>query len=74
MKEQLLNKVENILTEGEIAHNEQFILLPQCFQKSSSCCSEVSESIYRRGNGQGLPSLDGIKPFPHATNQCRRQL
>ena len=35
MKEQLLNKVENIVTYGEIAHHEQFLLLQQCFQNSS---------------------------------------
>ena len=34
MKEQLLNKVENIVRE--IAHYELFILLSQCFQKLSA--------------------------------------
>ena len=33
MKEQLLNKDENIVTIGEIAHNKQFLLFSQCFQK-----------------------------------------
>ena len=33
MKEQLLNKVENIAANGGIAHYEQFLLLPQCFLK-----------------------------------------
>ena len=28
----IVNKVENIAAKGEIAHHEQFILWPQCFQ------------------------------------------
>ena len=32
----LLNRVENIVANGEIAHNEQCLLLTQCFQKSSA--------------------------------------
>ena len=36
MAVQSLEKVENIVTKGEIAHHEQFLLLPQCFQKSSA--------------------------------------
>ena len=30
---QLFNWVENIVGKGEIAHNEQFLLFPQCFLK-----------------------------------------
>ena len=30
----LLNRVEIIVAKGEIAHDEQFLLLPQCFQRS----------------------------------------
>ena len=26
--------VENTVGEGEIAHNEQFLLFPQCFQRT----------------------------------------
>ena len=43
MKEQLLNKVENNVAKGEIAHFEQFLLLPQCFKKSSA--AKASESV-----------------------------
>ena len=32
-----MNTVENILTKGEIAHHEQFLLSSQCFQKTSVC-------------------------------------
>ena len=28
--------VENTVGKGEIAHNEQFLLFPQCFQKTSA--------------------------------------
>ena len=36
-------KVENIVAKGEIAHDEQLLLLPQCFQKLSA--SNESESV-----------------------------
>ena len=36
MKTLLLNRVENIVAKGEIAHYEQFLLLLQCLQKSSA--------------------------------------
>ena len=32
---QLSDRVENIVGKGEIAHFEQFLLFPQCFQKLS---------------------------------------
>ena len=32
---QLSDYVENIVGKGEIAHYEQFLLFPQCFQKLS---------------------------------------
>ena len=34
------SKVEIVVAKGEIAHDEQFLLLSQCFQKSSA--SEAS--------------------------------
>ena len=39
-------KVENIVSKGEIARFEQFLLLPLCFQKPSA--AEASESVYMR--------------------------
>ena len=35
MKIQLSEWVESIVGKGEIAHYEQFLLFPQCFQKLS---------------------------------------
>ena len=32
----VINKIENIVAKGEIAHHEQFHLWPQCFQNSSA--------------------------------------
>ena len=32
---QLSDSVENIMSKGEIAYYEQFLLYPQCFQKLS---------------------------------------
>ena len=49
MKEQclVLNKVENPYVKVEIAHYEQVLLLPKCFQKSSA--AEALESVYLLG-------------------------
>ena len=44
-KVQLLNRVENIVEEGEIAHYEPFLLFPQCFQKSSAV-NVLLKSVY----------------------------
>ena len=33
------NRVENTVGKGEIAHYEQFLLFPQCFQKN--CTAEM---------------------------------
>ena len=41
-----LNRIENMVTKGEIACFEQFSLLSPCFQKTSA--AEVSESVYIR--------------------------
>ena len=45
MKVKLLTTFENIVAKGEIARFEQFLLLSECFQKSSA--SESSESVYK---------------------------
>ena len=39
-------KDENIVTKGEIARFEKFLLLPECFQRSSA--AEASENVYMR--------------------------
>ena len=43
MKVGLMNRDENIVAKGEIARYEQFLLSPQCFQRSSA--AEPSESF-----------------------------
>ena len=43
MKILSLQKDKNIVAIGEIARFEQFLLLPQCFQKTST--AEASESV-----------------------------
>ena len=43
-----MNRVENILAKGEIAHYEQFPFLSQCFQKSSAA-NVSNASIGRKG-------------------------
>ena len=41
MRVELLNRVDNIVAKGEISHVEQFLLLPQCFQKLSAADASV---------------------------------
>ena len=36
MKVIVLNRVDNKVAKGEIAHDEQYLLLSQCFQKMSA--------------------------------------
>ena len=36
-------RVENTVGKGEIARNEQFLMFPQCFQKT--CFPEVSKGV-----------------------------
>ena len=43
IKVELLLKVENIVTKGESAHYEHFLLLPLCFQESSA--SDASKCV-----------------------------
>ena len=37
---------ENIVTKGEIAQNEQFLLLPQCFQLFSVIILTILENFH----------------------------
>ena len=50
--------LENIVRKGEIAHYEQFLLFPQCFQKT--CFPEALKYgdyyDFRIGNGAVLKS------------------
>ena len=39
----LFKPIENTVGKGEIAHYEQFLLFPQCFQKA--CFLEVSKGV-----------------------------
>ena len=41
------------MAKGEIAHNEQFFLLPQYFQMSSAAEASGSICVRERGKGQG---------------------
>ena len=47
----LLKEVENIVAKGEIARLEQFLLLTECFQKSSA--ADASGSVYNLHVGRG---------------------
>ena len=63
MNEQVLNKDENIVAKGEIAHHEQFHLLPQCFQKPSAVEASESFCMWDGSPGEGIISdLPGVTP------------
>ena len=48
MVEKLSRRVENTVGNGEIAHYEQFLLFPQCFQKT--CIADTSGLVWERVN------------------------
>ena len=48
MEVYLLTKVENFVAKGEIAHFGQFLLLTQCFQKSSAADASESVNMWER--------------------------
>ena len=50
MKVLSLYKIENIEAKGEFAHHEQFILLPQCFQKPSASGKGLTKQLIVRQN------------------------
>ena len=48
MKENILNKDENIVAKGEIAYFEKFLFLPKCFQRLSAAAARKG---FYEGNG-----------------------
>ena len=68
MKEKLLNKVENIVTKGEIACFEQFLLSSQCFQWSSAAMALESVSMWERVNLGFWSSIKGHHNFSECFN------
>ena len=50
----LSKQVENTVGKGEIAHYEQFLLFPQCFQKA--CFPGASKGVIVR---------EWVSPFPN---------
>ena len=51
-------KMENFVAKGKIAHHEQLLLLPQCFQKSSA--PDASESVCMRKRVDSSPLIDAF--------------
>ena len=57
-----MNKVENNVTKGEISHDKQFLLLSQCFQKSSA--GDVAKCVcMKEWVKTELKTLLAISPF-----------
>ena len=66
MRIQLSDRVENIVGKGEIARYEQFLLLPQCFQKLSIVDVSKWVSMEYRVKAiadDNIVSLDLFNPF-----------
>ena len=57
MAESSFKQVENIVGKGEIAHYEQFLLFPQCFQKT--CTAGVVWERVNMFHGNIYFSLQG---------------
>ena len=51
---QLLNKVENIVAKGEIAHQQQFHLWPQYLQKSSAAIASKCVCRWKSAKYQNI--------------------
>ena len=66
----MLNKVENIVAKGEIAHHEQFLLWQQCFQKFSAAIS--SKCVYRWERVKAL--ISPLKVTQHSINLQQKVL
>ena len=42
-------RVENTVGKGEIGRSEQFILFPQCFQKTCTADTHKNQSLFGKG-------------------------
>ena len=51
-----MHRVEDIVVNGEIAYNHQFLLLLQCFQMSSDAGASISKWV----TGKGMPYISEI--------------
>ena len=54
----LSKQVENTVGKGEIARYEQFLLLPQCFQKACFQGASKGVIVWEWVNVHGMPVLD----------------
>ena len=50
MSESSPERVENIVGRGEIAHDEQFLLFPQCFRKTCTANQQKPGFVRERAN------------------------
>ena len=68
------------MEKGEIAHHEQFLLLPQCFQKSSAKESLRLRLYVRKGLDKlnkikiTLPRFNGLKHSYYKNTQAHTTL
>ena len=58
MRVYILKKVENIVANGEIARFDQFLLLSQCFEKSSAAVTSESICMWKRVKRNNLLYLN----------------
>ena len=61
--------IENMVGKGEIAHDEQFLLFPQCFQKTHTADTLKPELVWERVNL--VPSNLHFNSLPNNKNLCK---
>ena len=54
-------RVENAVGKGEIAYYEQFLLFPQCFQKTSTTDTWKPRLVCERDNDSGRSLLKAVR-------------
>ena len=58
----ILKRVENIVAKGEIAHDEQFLLLSQCFQNSFAAEASWRVYMWERVKQNSQEIVKGVYP------------
>ena len=62
MNERFSKRVENTVGKGEIAHYEQFLLFPQCFQKTCNADRKNQglfwKGLKKKGTEAGMSHCD----------------
>ena len=64
-----MKRIENIVAKGEIAHDEKYIFLPQCFQKLADAGSSESFVIMESGFNYSIYGTIALRRLVHLYNK-----